>query len=87
MKDYRTPDSWLAAFLICKGYRLVNMDTKNPNRVEFIFDSSAVELVEGYYQGASVTAIEFARQLKRLKDEMYRMIRGENDGAERKQGS
>lgn len=80
MEDYRTADTWLAAFLIVKGYGLLDFDVSNPKRVEFIFEPGAIEMAEPYYKGAEVVALEFASQLRRLKEKMYERIKDNDAG-------
>jgi len=81
MRDYRTSDLPLACFLILKGFELLNLDVSNPKRVEFSFDSNALEQVEEYWGGAKIPAIRFALELRKLKTRMYEEIK--NDKAEK----
>jgi len=82
MEDYRTTDLPLACFLILKGFELLNLDVSNPKRVEFSFDSNALEQVEEYWEGAKIPAIRFALELRKLKTKMYEEIK--NDRTEKK---
>jgi len=78
MNNYRTADTWLAAFLIVNEYELLDVDVSNPRCVVFVFEPHAIKMVRPYYNGAQVVALKFARQIRRLKEELYERI-GEND--------
>jgi hypothetical protein len=85
-REYTEPDINAAAFLATKGYRFIGLEPSTPNRFAFCFEdpgASAGADSRAYYSRATVCAVDFASNLRLLKDRLYAqktLTRGNRNG-------
>lgn len=73
---YQTADITLAAFLLAKGCKLVEVNDDNPRHVRFQFEKAGDldGLVGSYTTGwAQVNAVLFAQKLSEVKSILWRV--------------
>ncbi|MDP3763548.1 MAG: DUF5659 domain-containing protein [bacterium] len=72
--NFATSDFYAAAFLVAKGYRLLDIDKADSRRFHFIFtdEPDRPQLVSAFFAGlVEVNAKEFVSAIKELKSRMY----------------
>ena len=75
MKNFRTSDLSLAAFLMTLDFPLLKTEG-NGRRVAFHFPSTADEAAPGYLQGEKVSARAFSAAMRDLKSLIFSQQRG-----------
>jgi len=72
---YQTNNFYLAAFLLCRGQKLIDLNKTNPNKADFIFDDSPdrEKLVRAFLfnQEVLVDIKKFIFFQKELKNKLY----------------
>jgi len=71
---FEESDLGIAAFLVVRGFVLVDLVDSGGGRLSFIFDDTAGNAAEasmGFVRGESVSAREFVAAEKRLKHLLY----------------
>lgn len=65
---FKTCDTSLAAFLVCRDIRLVENQVES-GRMFFLFKDAAIDsLVLAYQQGAAVSALRFVQAQRSLRE-------------------
>jgi len=64
---FRTSDLNQAAFLLSRGFSLLNVEPSPDRRRVFCFPEEAAEEAKAFYQNATVSARAFANALRDLK--------------------
>ena len=71
--NYETSDIALASYLFASSVRMVEVDRKNPRRVQFIFESPKPDLLEKWQAGkALVNALAFHNAYQELKQRIFK---------------
>ena len=72
-KIFETSDIALASYLYCSGTHLSGINSQNPRRCIFVFDSPKPELISKWQEGkASVNALAFHNAYQELKARLFR---------------
>ncbi len=72
--NFTTSDFYAAAFLVTKGYKLLDIDKADSRRFHFIFtnEPDRPQLVSAFFAGlVDVNAKAFVTAIKELKSLMY----------------
>ena len=72
--NFTTSDFYAAAFLVAKGYKLLDIDKADSRRFHFIFTDEPyrAQLVSAFFAGlVEVNAKAFVSAIKELKSLMY----------------
>jgi hypothetical protein len=70
--NYETSDIALAAYLFATGIRIVEVNRRNPKRVQFVFASPESDLLEKWQAGkALVNALAFHKAYQELKQRIF----------------
>jgi hypothetical protein len=77
IRQFKTTDFYLSAFLLAKGLKLIKVDKSAPQRALFIFEDKEErqKLVEEFlYSRANVNPKEFVVAIKELKQLLHSTI-------------
>ena len=76
MEYYGTHDLPLAAFILCKGYKLVKTERDDRKRVTFFFEEKddLEQIVSGYFNGDEISAIAFQSKMRELKNLVFNVM-------------
>jgi len=73
MTEFRTSELFLAAYLICKGHKMIDVIRSKGVMCYFIFISTEDlrKNRDSYYKGAQIKAIEFKNKIRDLKSMIF----------------
>jgi hypothetical protein len=74
-QEYRTPDLWLSAYLICHGMKLDHLlsDKENPGKAVFCLSGNKEikEMVQEYRNNGEVPAVDYKKAILDLRSKMF----------------
>jgi len=72
-ENYETSDIALAAYLFASSVQLIELNRRNPRRIQFVFELPRLELLEKWQAGnALVNALAFHNAYQELKQRIFK---------------
>ena len=69
---FDTQSIYQAAFCLCIGLKLDDIDRRNGSKVTFVFEGeNASKKALGFYNGVKVEAQEYSESMRSLKDMIF----------------
>lgn len=78
---YTTLDSYIAGYLVLKGFKPALISQDNGHKVVFAFQDtdSLQQSIHDYQNGAKIEALRLAMAVKSLKSQIFSMRRGKEE--------